>query len=278
MPEPNNPHTEHEDPRHRMAQRYLQKARDELAAKEENKPRSQRRQTKGGPIAAQLIPSISLSTFLHAILLSLTVTFASFAALWCYVLLSTAFIAGRIVALPTGAIFFASASYASACFLGIIESTSHGHTSPDSALEGGWQDWFWTLPSTLGLASIAAVLGYTISFVLPLKTILVIAIAIWFAYPIFLLSTLENASPLALLSGPILSTLLKRPVAWIVFYTYSFLVFATFYGIGKFVWRDPPYLTVAVMGPVSTVLMFIYAWLLGQLAHWLTIREQSTAE
>jgi len=261
-----------ENPRHGMAQRYMQAAHDELAAKEAAKPRSQRTRPSGEPSAVTFLPSISLSTILHVVLLMPALTFAGLATLWCYVLLDTYFIAGRIVVIPTGIVLFATASYASAFYIGIIESTSHGHTSPDDTLAGGWQDWFWTMPSTLGMLVIAIGVGYGISVVTPQETVRVTALTAWLAYPILQLSSLETASPLAPLSIPILRTLVTRPIAWILFYANSLAVFAIVVFIAKAAWRDPPYFTVAVMGPILAVVLLIYAWLLGQLARWLALR------
>ena len=258
-----------------LAQRYLQAAHDELEAKEAAQPRSQRRRSTDQPLATSLLPSISLSTALHAVLLMLVLTFAALASIWCYVLLNSALVAGRIVAIPTGVIFFASLSYASACYLGVLESTSNGYTTPDDALSGGWQDWFWTLPSTAGMLAIAAVIGYGINFLFPLHTFNVIAVCVWLVFPLLQLSTLENASPLAPLSLPILRTLVTRPIAWFLFYVNSFVMLALLVLIGTASWRDPPFITILIMGPITTIALLFYAWLLGILARWLTVRSES---
>ncbi len=133
------------DPRRRLAQRYMESAHADLAAKEAERPVRGRRAEDhlGSGSVTDLLPSLSASVIVHAILLAVVVTLAALGLVWCYVLLDLAFIAGRIIALPTAVIIFLALSYGSAFYLGIVESTSHGSTSPDDALRGNWQDWFW---------------------------------------------------------------------------------------------------------------------------------------
>ncbi|MCA9231479.1 MAG: hypothetical protein KDA57_12570 [Planctomycetales bacterium] len=263
------------DPRHRLAQRYLQAARDDLAAKEAEKPKSQRKrpaQRDGQPSLVDLAPSIDSSTFVHGILLAIVLTIAALAAIWCYVVMDAAFVAGRIVAMPTGIVVFIAVSYASACFLGILESTAQGHTTLEHSLSGDWRDWFWTVPSTLGMLGIAAGLGFLLSRGAPQDTWTVIGVTILFVYPLVQLSCLETGSPAAPVSIPILWTLTTRPLIWLALYALSFGLALLVTALAKLTWRDPPYVTMLLMGPVSAAALIVYAWLLGQVARWLSIR------
>jgi len=267
------------DPRHRMAQRYMQAARDELAAKEADQPKAQRQRqartegprAEGQPTLADFKPSISGSTFIHGLMLMFVLTGAALGLVLCYSLLNTVFVAGRVIALPVGVLIFLGLSYASALYLGIIESTSHGHTTPDDALEGDWRDWFWTMPASWGILAVTAGLGWAISRVAPSATWPIIGGTVWLLYPVLQLSTFETGSPTSLLSLPILSTLATRPLIWMSHFGLSFFLASTVAWLGQATWRDPPYVTMLWMGPIGAIAILIYAWLLGQLARWFAI-------
>ena len=154
------------DPRHRLAQKYMQRAHDDIASKEAEKPKSlrERPQSLHAKLTlADLRPSISNSTAMHALLLTLVVTVVLLGATVNYFLLNLAFIAGRAIAMPVGILIFIGLSYTSALFLGIVESTSNGHTEPDAMLTGDWRDWFWTMPASWGVLLMSAGFGWLLS-------------------------------------------------------------------------------------------------------------------
>ncbi|MEM8945717.1 MAG: hypothetical protein AAGD11_11080 [Planctomycetota bacterium] len=260
------------DPRHRLAQKYMQRAHQDLAAKEAEKPASQRerpRHLQGKPTLADLRPSISSSTLMHGMLLMLVITAVALASTVNYLMLNMAFLVGRAIALPVGILIFIGLSYASALYLGIVESTANGHTEPDSQLLGDWRDWFWTMPASWGILLASAGIGWLVSRVIPGSTATTISLTIWLAYPILQLSTLETGSPAGMISPPILKSLVGRPVAWIAFLAFSFALWHTIGWVAAATWRDPPFLTMLLMGPFVTLIFLIYAWSLGQLARWI---------
>jgi len=272
---------EEEDPRKAVARRRLEAARAELVAKEATKPRAQRKQaarTAAAPTLRDLAPSLSGAVFVHAILLALAVTFAALALVWCYALLNVAFLAGRVIALPAGILAAVALSYASGCYLGIIESTAQGHTTVEDALEGDWRDWFWSLPMTLGMAALAAAIGYVLSLIAPAHMGTLIAGAILVLYPILQLSSLEIGSPLAPISLPVLRSLVTRPLAWLAFYGATIPIALGVAALARAAWRDPPYVTMLVMGPAATVALLVYGWLLGQLARWISSQRTASEE
>jgi hypothetical protein len=260
------PESPAEDPRVALARKYLKAAETELAEKDAEKPRAQRvRTTKGGgPRAFSL--AVAPATFVHVILGTLALTFAAYAVVFCIHLLLTYFVAGRIIALPTGVVVAAALGYLSVLFLGIIESTSTGYTNVD-VLQGDWQDWFWTLPSTLGMFGFAAFIGWIISLVTPLSVWVVIGLSVLILYPFLQLSSLETGSPMAPLSLPVVQSIPKHPFGWFVFYAISFAVANMLWVLGKMTWHGNPYETLAIVGPTAAVALFFYAWMLGQLAH-----------
>jgi hypothetical protein len=263
------------DPRLALAHKYLKTASTEAAEKEVAKPRAQR--DSAGDLGSEpraFSLSISPPTFVHLALAAVALTFASLAVLVCYHFMMTLFDAGRIIALPVGIVVAAVLSYLSVLFLGIIESTSLGQTNVES-LQGDWREWFWTLPSTLGMLAIAAFIGWLFSVILAANVWLCVALAALLLYPILQLSTLETTSPFQPLSLPVLISFGRHPFAWFVLYAISFaMVNALWYLVQK-AWRDPPYLTVAIVSPLVAIALFFYAWLLGQLAFLISSEKKS---
>jgi hypothetical protein len=263
------------DPRLALAQQYLNAAKTDAAEKEAAQPRahrerenSQRRRTKAFTL------SIAPATLVHTLLAAFGLTFAALSMTLTYHLLMVNFVAGRVVALPTGIIVAAALGYLSVCFLGIIESTSTGHTNVDS-LEGDWQEWFWTLPSTLGMLALAAAVGWILSLVSPTSVWLLIGLCALVLYPVFQLSSLEAGSAVVPLSLPVALSFVKHPLGWFVVYAASFALANVLWFLGRATWRDPPYVAILIVGPLAAIALFFYAWLLGQLAHLISTENES---
>ncbi len=263
------------DPRVAIARQYMKSAAADLAEKEAELPRSRRTSSATGGTQAAFAFSISPATFLHVLLSVITVTFCACAWLWCFVLMMNymTFDAGRIIAMPTGFVTAATLGYLSICYLGVIESTAAGHTEVD-ILQGDWRDWFWTLPMTLGMAAVAAGIGWLLSLALPISVWLLIALCLFLLYPVLQLSALETGSPLAPLSVVVVRSITKHPFAWLVLYGGSFAVMQGLFLVYRLAWVDPPFATILVLGPMVTVALFFYAWLLGQLAHLISTGKE----
>jgi hypothetical protein len=264
-----------DDPRTALARKYLQEAEAELAAKEAEQPRARRARAASGSNAPRAFSlSVAPATFVHIILGALALTFGALAVLLCVHMLLVNFVVGRVIALPTGVVVAAVLGYLSVLFLGIIESTSTGYTNVDS-LQGDWRDWFWTLPSTLGMLGMAAFIGWIFSLVTPVSVWVLIGASALVLYPYLQLSSLETGSPLSPLSLPVLQSFVKHPAAWFVLYAVSFALVNALWVTWRWAWRDPPYVTLAIMGPIVAVALFFYAWLLGQLAHLISKETDS---
>ncbi len=253
----------------------MQKAHAELAAKDEKRSVAPRRDTTASShvTAGALMPRIASATYLHFLLLLPLITFTSLVLLWCYVLVNFSLIVGRVVLIPTGILTFITVSYASAYYLGLIESTSHGETTPEEALRGSWQDWFWMLPSTLGILAASAGIGYFVSLPFDGSRWQIVGWATVALYPFLQLSSLEAGSPFSLFSWPVCKTLLTRPLMWITVYAVTFGLIIMLITAFHTVWRDPPYLTAAVMGPLMTLCILIYGVLLGTAARWMSLKS-----
>jgi hypothetical protein len=253
------------DPRLALAEQHLRQAAAKLAEEEARQRRSRRPAADGRQQSAGFTFSIAPATFLHVLMAALALTFDALALTLTYHMLNVNLVVARVVALGTGFLTVAAWAYVSVCYLGIIESTSTGHTNVD-ALEGDWREWFWTLPASLGMLAISAAVGWGLSFLIPVSVWWLVALAVLLTYPILQLSSLETGTPLAPLSLPVLASLVKHPVAWFVLYVISFALADVVWLVARLAWNDPPYSTMLIMGPIVTVALFFYAWLLGQLA------------
>lgn len=264
------------DPRKALAERTMQRARAELAAKEAQRPQPRPTNVRSSERVAigDLWPRISGSTFIHLILLMPVLTVAALMAVWCLVLLEFSLIVGRIIIMPAGILLILSISYAMAYYLGVIESTSHGEANPDESLRGTWQDWFWQLPATVGVFAMAAGIGYLVSLPFPGHRWLLIGITTLVLYPLMQLSSLETGSPFAPFSWAMTKTLITHPLMWLSVYALSFLGAMLVSGIAKAAWRDPPYITAAILGAILPTVILSYGLVLGTAARWLSLKGQ----
>lgn len=258
------------DPRILAAQQFVTKVVDKAKHEKETAKHAAQRQVENATAAAKRTGAaytfaITPATFAHLILAALALTFVGLAAVWGYAVLSANFTAGRVIVLSLGMVTAAALGYVSVLFLAIVESTSSGRTSVDS-LQGDWQDWFWTLPSTLGMLAIAAFIGWLLSVALGANVWFMLAACALLLYPIFQLSSLETGSPFAPLSLPVFTSIGRHPLAWFLLYAISSALANSLRLAAKFAWHDPPYSTVAIVAPLATIALFFYAWLLGQLA------------
>ena len=248
------------DPRHAAARRMMQQAREEL--KEKKRTRKRDRASSGNVLSAQWLQTNAF----HIVMLAVALTLAVGAFCGCLYLLSTVFVAGRVVAVPTGILCAVVASYVSHYFLTTISATYYETVSVDESSIADWREWFWTLPSTLGMLIWALLLGYLISVPLPVYRMPIMIGVIFFAYPYFQLSTLETESPLIPVSGQLAATFVSHPVAWLLFYVVWALVFGLIAFIEISLARRWPIAAVVLAGPIMAAVVVGCSLTLGHLA------------
>lgn len=258
------------DPRILAAQQFVTKvvdkaSREKEAEKKAAQPRPKDETAAGKRSNAAFTFKITSATIAHLVLSALALTFVGLAAVFSYAVLGADFTAGRVMAVSLGMVSAAAMGYLSVVFLAVVESTSNGCTSVE-ALQGDWREWFWTLPSTLGMLAIAAFIGWLLSVVFSANVWYMIAACAVLLYPILQLSSLETGSPFAPLSAPVLKSIVKHPLGWFVIYGISLALANGLWLAARLAWHDPPYSTIVILGPIATVALFFYAWLLGQLA------------
>lgn len=255
------------DPRKALADKMIRDAQARLEAESAPPARQSRRRQHASSASPRIVLSLDSAVFVHFVLGMAALTVAALACLFCYHMLYTMFVLGRVLALPTGMLTAVVLSYLSVCYLGVIESTANGRTTLDDHVTGEWRDWFWSLPSTFGMLAWAGFLGYLVTMPMAEGRWPVVGLFTWALYPVLQLSVLENEFPLVPFSLPVLRTLLVRPASWFVFYFCSAVPVAVTAVIGWASFVDPPYVTVLCTAPAAAVALFVYAWLFGQLTH-----------
>lgn len=246
-----------DDPRAKMAQQYLASAQAEIAEETRKKQK---------PPGVVLPGGLDAAIVTHTIFCCFATTAALLAGLACYHLMTMYFTAGRVIALPAGMITAAALSYLSVCYLGLIETTSMGRPSLDDALEGGWQEWFWTLPTTLVPAILIAAVGYVVSTLSEMPPLWPTLFSVLILYPVLLISILETGSLGQPFSVKVLGSLIRRSIVWWLFYGISIAMWFGVASLCKLAWNDPPYSTMCFAGPLIAIGLLFYAVMLGRLA------------
>ena len=190
-----------QDARHTEAQKLLRQASQERAEKQRSHP--DRHRANSGFFTLDWLKT----NFGHAIGMALGMTFAGLAATWLYSMRHVNLVLARVIAMPTGLICAAVASYVSAYYLAAIETTFEGGDEVERLPAVEWREWFWTLPSTSGMFVAAGMVGFGAGYLLPVLKWLLAIPAIFWLYPLFQLSVLETGSPFLFISPMVAKTL-----------------------------------------------------------------------
>jgi uncharacterized protein YbaR (Trm112 family) len=160
----------------------------------------------------------------------------------------------------------------SSVFLAVVQDTSEGldrvENWPGSLILGSeYRDPIFTL-NAAGLAAapggaLAAALGAA-GFGWP-----VVPLGVALLFPLFLLSMMENDSPMMPISRPVWRGAKKARSAWLAFYVETTAVLGGAGGIAWYAWRQGDLLNLVGAGIAVVAALFIYYRLLGRLA-WIT--------
>ncbi|HEX5472158.1 MAG TPA: hypothetical protein VFW73_09735 [Lacipirellulaceae bacterium] len=131
-------------------------------------------------------------------------------------------------------------------------------------------DWFGSLLYTVTAGMVSAIPGWAIAQIPPLHSQpemveLLSAVSAFVFLPIILLSQLDINSPWGVLSGRVLSSLLRCPFSWALFYLECAAI-AAICGVASYyvAWRNPALLVW--MTPLYVAAMILASRLLGRLA------------
>lgn len=158
----------------------------------------------------------------------------------------------------------------------IFEDTGYGQDIVQNWPPFDWRNWVFAFLYAVIVLGEAAAVGYLLGFP-PLLGTPLVAMAIAFVlFPLFMLSTLENDSPINPFSPPVLKSLGSLWWAWLIVYLESgaMLVGWVIVTLIPFAVRAP-YLMPFISGPLLAAGLMVYARLLGRLA-WLASQEGSS--
>ncbi|MCA9248460.1 MAG: hypothetical protein KDA42_15140 [Planctomycetales bacterium] len=251
------------DPHAAQSDHYMRMAAERMRQDELNEPPEppEKPMTEGVFNFPWQFPALG-----YLLIVALVLSLAMLALAMCVYFLNIMFVLGRVVALPTGVLCGAAASYTSACYLAILEGTSAGNDKIEGWPEGDWREWFWTLPWTLSPAVAGGILGGLLSYVIPIQPWVLCAAMIFVLYPVWQLSTLANASVAQPFSADVLRTFKTHRLAWQFFYLMQFGMSLC---AGVTLWiafAINTFLGALLMGPIAAAYLFIYARLIGRLA------------
>ncbi|NIP86557.1 MAG: hypothetical protein GTO03_13715, partial [Planctomycetales bacterium] len=168
---------------------------------------------------------------------------------------------------PVGLITCGAFSYTSVMYLHIVHQTAEGFDAIDDWPASGWTEWFWSLPSTLGVAGLAVAVGWLSRslFFFQDSAIPLVAVPL-VLYPVLQLCVLDSGSVLIPFSARILGTFATHPLAWGTFYSVTLPLGAAFCLLCQETVSDPPYGSLLFLVPLAGTLILIYGRLLGRLA------------
>jgi hypothetical protein len=188
-------------------------------------------------------------------------------------------VAVRCFGVPVLLITTFSLSYAAACFMEVVEVTSHGYDKVVDWPAGLWREWFWTFLSIGWAWGLAAAAGGVVGKLTGLGVAPGLLAGVYLLFPIFFVSSLEAGSAMVLIAWAILRGFKSVWWAWGLFYLETAVLMAA--------WLVPtvlalqhlhqPFLTVLIAMPALAAGILIYARLLGRLlwCYGEYVREES---
>lgn len=191
-----------------------------------------------------------------------------------------------------GAIGFAAAgfligigvfSYATACFLSIVENTAYHLDNDERWPDSEFREWLFHLVRIIYLGVLCSVLalplGYVVSLHDPALGGLVASVVSDLLFPILLLSALEADAFLLPFSTSILRSLFDDWRAWLVYYVVSAVFTTALYFLLLAIDAYSPIFPPLIAAPLLAASIFIYARLLGRLASYIMhLDEKNSTE
>lgn len=206
---------------------------------------------------------------------SLGLTITAEGIVFCFWLADRGFstVAARCFGVPFMLIGMLSLSYTSACFVTVLEQTTVGRNKISDWPAGLWRDWFWTMSTTIGMLAPPAVILAVVGRLTGFDSWWVHSFIVLAAYPVLLLSALDNGSALAPISGRILRSLKTAWWCWVLLWGISIpAVFIWWLAVAS-AFFVRPFLIVLMAAPVAAAMLFIYARLLGRLCWYVGKHE-----
>ncbi len=148
----------------------------------------------------------------------------------------------------------------------ILEETAYGADAVQNWPGFDWKGWMLTFLFAGLILGEALAAGYLLAIPRLFGGNWLPALGIAFLlYPIFLLSCLENDSPMVPIAMPVLRSFKTVWWCWGLLYFYSAIMLVGWVVVAFIGLRVQPYLSVLVTGPLMAIMLMIYARLLGRL-------------
>ncbi len=147
---------------------------------------------------------------------------------------------------------------------GILTDSSEGNQRLYNPPSPAPQEWFGAL-LYVGIAlAVSLFPAWVLAAIVP-NRIAVIGISLLLCFPVVLLSTLEQGSPMEILSPRLLKSLIQRAPLWLLFYLQTAIL------VGASAWVTVQWLPNSLMAiiPFSVAVSLLYFRLLGRFAWWL---------
>ncbi|MCG8451400.1 MAG: hypothetical protein MI725_17680, partial [Pirellulales bacterium] len=197
--------------------------------------------------------SLSAVGFVLLGLATLAATQHAFVAVCCLAL-----------AIMVGGICFAAAT---ALCCAILTDSSEGCNRLYNAPPFIPHEWF-AEAAYLGIAMVVSLIPASLIGRIAPEPMIGMALGMLLCFPIVLLSSLEQGSPLSVLSVRLVASLVRKPLHWLMFYLVTSLV------IGGSVWAawalmQSSAIASAAVVPLAVATVLLYFRLLGRFAWWL---------
>ncbi len=146
---------------------------------------------------------------------------------------------------------------------------------PNVGLFLDWVSELWFLfNAALCSVALGLSLNWLLSGVFPAREV-TLAITVFFAFPILLLSTLETDSPFLPVSTVVLASLGRHGIAWLAFYFQAGgLLAAAAVTVSCLAPRLDPRLAIPLAGLLFSAVVMIYFRLLGRLAYYCSVEPE----
>jgi DNA-directed RNA polymerase subunit RPC12/RpoP len=167
-----------------------------------------------------------------------------------------------------------------ACWLAIVTESSEGNDAVEAWPDLVFLDWMFEGLYVIMAALVSCIPGWLFALLWPDEPLVraaVIAGGAVVFFPMVLLSMLDVGSPLAPLSAKILGSLVRAPVAWLVFWIESGLLLAGLVAATAALFQWSP-AAVVLTAPIIVLVSFWYFRLLGRLGWVLSEKTMTVSE
>lgn len=187
-------------------------------------------------------------------------------------------ILGAFLGIGAVFVFMLSGSYAAAGMIDIITNAAYNLDKADNWPDPDWRERLWQFARILYLFALAAIVGWGLSELAALAANarwIAFSGAVFFLFPILLLSALESTSFLVPFSTSVWRSMGVAGLGWLVFYTVSAATIAIWIGLAIFLSARLGGWALWIVSPLEAAMIFTYGRFVGRLA-WYIMKRTGT--